>query len=57
MICERLSGVVALAIGVAIAWSVAALARRQIGGHTGDVLGTVQQATEIGMLLALAALA
>lgn len=57
LVCERLSGVVALAVGVAIAWGVAALARRQIGGHTGDVLGTVQQATEIGMLLALAALA
>jgi len=57
LICELLSGVVALAIGVAIAWGIASLARRQIGGHTGDVLGTVQQATEIGMLLALAALA
>jgi len=57
LICELLSGVVALAIGVAIAWGIASLACRQIGGHTGDVLGTVQQATEIGMLLALAALA
>jgi adenosylcobinamide-GDP ribazoletransferase len=57
LICERLSGVVALAVGIAVAWGVASLARRQIGGHTGDVLGTVQQASEIGMLLALAALA
>lgn len=35
--------------------SVAALARRRLGGYTGDVLGAVQQAAEIGGLLALAA--
>jgi len=57
LLCERLSAVVALAIGAAVAWAIAWFARRQIGGYTGDVLGTVQQGTEIGMLLALAALA
>lgn len=36
--------------------AVAFLARRQIGGHTGDVLGAVQQAAEIAILLSLAAL-
>ena len=34
---------------------VAWLARRQIGGVTGDVLGAVQQGTETAMLLALVA--
>lgn len=31
------------------------LAYRQIGGHTGDVLGAIQQATEIAVLLAIGA--
>ena len=35
---------------------VAALARRQIGGHTGDVFGAAQQVAEAAVLLALAAL-
>jgi adenosylcobinamide-GDP ribazoletransferase len=33
------------------AYAVTALARRQIGGHTGDVAGAAQQAAEIAMLL------
>jgi adenosylcobinamide-GDP ribazoletransferase len=41
----------ALLAGAAGAFVVAWLARRQIGGHTGDVLGAVQQLTEIGVLL------
>ncbi|MGH6898780.1 MAG: adenosylcobinamide-GDP ribazoletransferase, partial [Geminicoccaceae bacterium] len=46
----------ALVAGAAGALAVALLARRQIGGQTGDVLGAVQQLTEIGVLLgALAA--
>jgi adenosylcobinamide-GDP ribazoletransferase len=57
LLCEIFTGIVAAAVGAGIAWAVAALARRQIGGHTGDVLGTVQQLTEIGMLLTIAALA
>ena len=44
-----------LAAGLAAA-GVAVLARRQIGGLTGDVLGTVQQAAEIAVL-AVAAVA
>lgn len=31
------------------------IAKRQIGGHTGDVLGATQQATEIAALLAISA--
>jgi adenosylcobinamide-GDP ribazoletransferase len=41
----------ALLAGAGAALAVAWLARRQIGGHTGDVLGAVQQLTEIGVLL------
>lgn len=40
----------ALAAGGAVVW----IARRALGGYTGDVLGAVQQATEIGVLLAAA---
>jgi adenosylcobinamide-GDP ribazoletransferase len=36
---------------------LAALARRQIGGYTGDVLGAAQQIGEIAMLLTAAAAA
>ncbi|MCW2235872.1 adenosylcobinamide-GDP ribazoletransferase [Azospirillum canadense] len=43
---------VAALAGAAVAWQ----ARRQIGGHTGDVFGAAQQATEAAVLLALAAL-
>jgi adenosylcobinamide-GDP ribazoletransferase len=35
---------------------VAFAARRLIGGHTGDVLGAVEQVFETGFLLAAAAL-
>jgi adenosylcobinamide-GDP ribazoletransferase len=41
----------ALLVGAGAAFDVARLALRQIGGHTGDVLGAVQQLTEIGVLL------
>lgn len=44
--------VVALICGAGGALAVAALAKRQIGGHTGDVLGAVQQTVEIAMLFA-----
>lgn len=39
------------------AGAIGALARQQIGGLTGDVLGAIQQAGEIGVLLALVAAA
>lgn len=44
-----------LAAGAVAALAMAALARRQIGGYTGDVLGAVQQMVEITMLLTLVA--
>ncbi|MET3667269.1 adenosylcobinamide-GDP ribazoletransferase [Caulobacter sp. 1776] len=46
-----------LAGGGALAIGLALLARRLIGGHTGDVLGAVEQVFEVGFLLGAAALA
>ena len=48
-------GLGALVIGGLAALAVAAIARAQLGGHTGDVLGAVQQVALIAMLLAATA--
>jgi adenosylcobinamide-GDP ribazoletransferase len=45
----------ALAAGALGALVVALLAKRQIGGYSGDVLGAVQQLTEIGVLFGILA--
>jgi len=45
----------ALAAAGLAAWAVAALARRALGGQTGDVLGAAQQAAETAFLLAVVA--
>ena len=50
------TGLIALTVAAVAALSMVGLARRQIGGYTGDVLGAVQQLTEIAMLLAIVAL-
>jgi adenosylcobinamide-GDP ribazoletransferase len=50
-----LSAIPAVLAAAVAALAVARLARRQIGGYTGDVLGAAQQAAEIAVLLALAA--
>jgi adenosylcobinamide-GDP ribazoletransferase len=42
-------------LGAAFAAALAAWARRLIGGYTGDVLGAIEQAFEIGFLLGVAA--
>lgn len=39
--------------GVVVVLGICRLARRKIGGHTGDVLGATQQITEIAVLLCL----
>ncbi|MFN3522471.1 MAG: adenosylcobinamide-GDP ribazoletransferase [Phenylobacterium sp.] len=44
-----------LALGAAFALVPALAARRLIGGYTGDVLGAVEQAFEVGFLLGVAA--
>ena len=46
----------ALAIGMVLALTMALLARRLIGGITGDVLGAAEQVFEIGFLLGAALL-
>ena len=46
------AGIAALVFAGAAMALVAGLARRQIGGYTGDVLGAVEQAGEIVVLLA-----
>jgi len=48
-------GAVALVLSGIAAAAMAMLARRQIGGYTGDVLGAIQQIGEIVMLLVAAA--
>ncbi|MGH7031285.1 MAG: adenosylcobinamide-GDP ribazoletransferase [Stellaceae bacterium] len=48
-------GLAAFAVSAAAVGAVAVLARRLIGGYTGDVLGASQQVAEIVMLLAAAA--
>lgn len=50
-------GLVMLLAAAAAAALMAALARRQIGGYTGDVLGAIQQSAEVAVLLAAAAVA
>jgi adenosylcobinamide-GDP ribazoletransferase len=50
-------GLAGAAVAAVAALGLSALARRQIGGQTGDVLGAVQQVAEAGVLLAVAAMA
>ncbi|HVC50763.1 MAG TPA: adenosylcobinamide-GDP ribazoletransferase [Stellaceae bacterium] len=50
-----ISGLVALGLAAAAIAVTAALAQRQIGGYTGDVLGAFQQIGEIVMLLVASA--
>ena len=47
----RTWALLAVAIGLAAALLIGVLARSKIGGINGDVLGAVQQITEIGVLL------
>jgi adenosylcobinamide-GDP ribazoletransferase len=48
-------GTIAICLAGATVFAMAALASRQIGGYTGDVLGCFQQIGEIVMLLAASA--
>ena len=47
-----LAGVLAVVLAAVTAFALARLAERHLGGYTGDVLGAVQQACEIAVLLA-----
>ncbi len=48
-------GIIALGLAIAMVFATAGIARRLIGGYTGDVLGAFQQTGEIVMLLAASA--
>src|SRR5579863_284628 len=49
------TAMIAAFVTAVVATSLAALAQRQIGGQTGDVLGAVEQVCEVAVLLTLAA--
>lgn len=49
-------GLIAFLIAALGAYGMAALARSQLGGHTGDVLGATQQVADLLFLLTLAAI-
>ncbi len=56
MLAVGITGVIASFAGVLAAYLIIAqIARRQIGGYTGDVLGALQQVAEIFALLAILA--
>jgi len=52
-----LGGVYALALAVAVAFAVALVARRMVGGMTGDLYGATVEIAEIALLLFIAAFA
>ncbi len=52
LLCVGQAGFVLIAIAAAMGVAVAALAKRKIGGQTGDVLGAAQQLSEIAILMA-----
>ena len=47
------AGITPMAAGLVAALLTGALARRKLGGQTGDILGATQQVAEIAVLLAL----
>ncbi len=51
------AGIVAIAAAITITAAVAAIAKRKVGGQTGDVLGATQQLSEVAILISCAALA
>lgn len=55
-VLPKATAIATLLAALAAAGGMAFLATRQIGGHTGDVLGAVQQLAETAILLTVAAL-
>jgi adenosylcobinamide-GDP ribazoletransferase len=55
LVLEPMQAAAGAIVALAAAGAIGALARQQIGGLTGDVLGAIQQAAEIALLLVLAA--
>jgi adenosylcobinamide-GDP ribazoletransferase len=57
MLCILLTGAIALGLGLLallVTSGIIAIARRKIGGQTGDVLGATQQLADVAMLVLLA---
>jgi adenosylcobinamide-GDP ribazoletransferase len=50
-----IAAAIALLVTAAIAWSMAQLGKRLIGGYTGDILGAIEQLSEIAILAIAAA--
>jgi adenosylcobinamide-GDP ribazoletransferase len=50
---EVMRALFACVVAAAAGWAASALARRQIGGHTGGVAGAAEQAAEIACLIGL----
>lgn len=55
LLLTGVDAILAIGAGAVVALFIAWIARRQIGGVTGDILGAVQQGSEAAMLLALVA--
>jgi adenosylcobinamide-GDP ribazoletransferase len=53
LVAGPFAGILALSVAALALAGLETLARRQIGGYTGDVLGAAQQVTEVAILLAL----
>jgi adenosylcobinamide-GDP ribazoletransferase len=55
--CGPGPALVSLVVSVAAAYLVSEIARRQIGGYTGDVLGAAQEAAQLAILINIVSLA
>jgi len=55
--CGPGPALVSLVVGVVAAYLVSQIARRQIGGYTGDVLGAAQEIAQLAILINIVALA
>ena len=54
--CGPGPALVSLVVGVAAAYLVSEIARRQIGGYTGDVLGAAQEVAQLAILINIVSL-
>lgn len=55
--CGPGPALVSLAVGLVAAYLVSEIARRQIGGYTGDVLGAAQEVAQLAILINIVSLA
>ncbi len=55
--CGPGSALVSLVVGVVAAYLICEVARRQIGGYTGDVLGAAQEIAQLAILINIVSLA